>query len=504
MTNRLLSILLVLAIGSLHLAAQGLGSADMRTKRADAVEALTTIDENLVSYFPRWKLCEPDLTLKLKHIFKVNELRPSDEGGVIRITAAPKSIDEPDKEYDVLLIQWGSFHADANMNMAPGQMPDYVTLNAQDIRTKIPQRLADILSGRLDGQGYDHNKMVRSYCFHPLDTKQEPTQEEVREMVNFFQPTAHNHAMSISAFEQALKLGQGPSQVWLYAQLGTDAVGLPFWTSGEGRIVLRMIPIGNENYENNSALPSILALRLGFGYRIAAGLEGQNQLLDFIAPRKMDAGPGGKVVAGFDFNFPGMEEFGLTFNAELPLKGLGVNNEIGNLEDYVPYETIIFDTPDQGAYADSTVYLLRATGQVSLFYNWWPDKASVNHFFRFDLGMNYNEIQQTALLRKDPLTPNTYALVDDAKGLELYHPVEALDWIYAKIEYFNQSGRPFGISAQYSNQILTSRVFVPLIGSWLYLEAKYSKNLRSPEQLELRPFDFNSFFMISPVLRFSI
>ena len=113
--------------------------------------------------------------------------------------------------------------------------------------------------------------------------------------------------------------------------------------------------------------------------------------------------------------------------------------------------------------------------------------------------MVYSEVQQTALWQRTPGV-NTFSLISDARGIQLYHPTEALDWVYAKIEYFNQAGRPFGVSAQIANQILMGRVFVPIVGQWLYLEAKYATNLRT----ELRPFDFNSFFMISPVIRFSI
>lgn len=80
-----------------------------------------------------------------------------------------------------------------------------------------------------------------------------------------------------------------------------------------------------------------------------------------------------------------------------------------------------------------------------------------------------------------------------------YHPTEVLDWIYSKIEYRNQSTFPFGVSVQYSNQIMLSRLYLPLIGQWLYLDARYSIPLRS----ENRVFD-KSVFMISPVLRLNI
>ncbi|MFZ9869741.1 MAG: hypothetical protein ACO3E0_01150 [Candidatus Kapaibacteriota bacterium] len=498
-TPVLLTFVLLALVAGTASAQRNLGGTELSAKRDAAMQALTTIDENLVSYFPRWKLCEPDIAVKLKHVFTINERRPANLNGEIRITAAPKSVDEMDKPYDILLIQWGSFHEGANADLAPGQAPDYVTLNAQDIRTRVPERLVNLISGQADAQGYDLDVPARSYCFYPIDPKEMPTQEEVNEMVNFFQPTTKTHAMSISAFEQALKLGQGPGQVWLLSELGTDMVGMPFWTSGEGRVSLRINPIGNKNPNNNRALPSILSLRLGMAYRITGGIEGDNQILDFIAPRLLDAGPGGKAVAGFDFNVPTMEEFGLSFHAELPLQGLGEGTEISNLETYVPYNTLVTDVPPTGRYADSTIYLLRGTGRVSLFYNWWPDRANPDNFFRIDLGMVYSEVQQTALWQRTPGV-NTFSLISDARGIQLYHPTEALDWVYAKIEYFNQAGRPFGVSAQIANQILMGRVFVPIVGQWLYLEAKYATNLRT----ELRPFDFNSFFMISPVIRFSI
>ena len=81
-------------------------------------------------------------------------------------------------------------------------------------------------------------------------------------------------------------------------------------------------------------------------------------------------------------------------------------------------------------------------------------------------------------------------------GLMTWKPNEALDWIYAKVEYRSQASFPFGISLQYSNQMLLARAYVPILGDWLYLEGRYSTPLR-----DARPFEIKNFFMFSPVLR---
>lgn len=493
-------VFVALTVSSL---AQGLTESEIRQNRNAAISALTTIDENLVGYFPRWKLCEPDLSIKLKHVFKLYNMRPEDERGEIRITAAPKPLDDPAKPFDLLLIQWGRFSNSESAVSPTGSAPLYVTLNSQDIRSKLPPSLRDVLSGAKDMQGYEPEFPTRSYCYFALETRDEPTEEEIREMVNFFQPTSKNHAITISVFEQALKLGQGGSQTWVNLQLGTDQIGLPFWSSGEGRILVRQIPIPNRNPDNNAALPSILALKLGLGYRVTAGLPGDNAMLNFVASRHLDAGPGGKVVAGFELNMPGMEAFGVGVNAELPLRGLTDNTTFHNIESYFTHQNPFPGRLLEADYMDSTAFLLRNTGQVTAFYNWWPSTSNHSNFFRFDAGINYTEVAEAAILRLD-VVEEGLALTRSAKGLRFYKPAEVLDWIYLKAEYFNQSGRPFGMSAQFSNQMLLTRVFVPVVGNWLYLEAKYAQNMRSNKEIAARPFDIQSFFMFSPVIRLSL
>jgi hypothetical protein len=473
---------------------------DLNKKRNEALNALTTIDSNLVDYFPRWVICESDLNVKLKHVFKLFGKRPEKiEGSQIRVTAAPKPMGEEDKEFALLLIQWGHFSKSQEQDRNGAS---YVTLSTQEIAALIPEAIRNTVSGKWNQFGEELDVPTRAYCYIPIDPKEEPTEEEVREMVNYFQPTTKNHAISISAYEQAIKLGQEGKQIWLSQSTGNDVIGLPFWSAGEGRVQLHQIAIRNDNPTMASAIPSILALRLGFGYRISAGLPDSNGLLDFINSRRLDAGPGGKLSVGLDFNLPSHEQFGFTFNIEMPLRKLGMNNQIGNLYSYAVYAN---DEPgrfDYEGYKDSSIYLLRTTGQAGFFYNYWPDADNASNFLRFDLGVSYANIQESALYR-DPVTGNT-ALVGDLEGLRNFEPRSASDWLYAKIEYLNQSGRPFGLSLQYSNQMLMSRVFVPVIGDWLYIEAKYAYNTRSANELAKRPFDFESMFMLSPVLRFAL
>ncbi len=91
-----------------------------------------------------------------------------------------------------------------------------------------------------------------------------------------------------------------------------------------------------------------------------------------------------------------------------------------------------------------------------------------------------------------------HKLTTDAIGLNTYKNSEFGDWFYAKVEYRNQASYPFGMSMQYSNQILLGRIYLPIF-SWLYVEGKYSTPLRNA-----RPYEIENFFVISPVLRITL
>ena len=241
------------------------------------------------------------------------------------------------------------------------------------------------------------------------------------------------------------------------------------------------------------------------GYRLTSDPR-QGGVLNFIPSRRIDAGYGGKVVAAFDFNMPFHPQFGVSVNAELPLEPVKASTQV----DVTTYATtpINFDernieivdenNPSIVGEPVSTVNLLRSTGQVTFFYNMWLDPVRPENFFRFDLGINYYEVREAAVLL-DRNTRNTTLAIGGIGGLNTWKPNEAGDWIYAKVEYRNQSTYPFGIDLQYANQTLLAHAYLPLFGQWLYLEAKYAQPLRA-----LRPFEREHMFMISPVLRLTL
>jgi hypothetical protein len=117
------------------------------------------------------------------------------------------------------------------------------------------------------------------------------------------------------------------------------------------------------------------------------------------------------------------------------------------------------------------------------------------------------EVQEVALVRNRTNgqvffnTSNIRPATTGGTGLSTYTPQNVLDWVYAKVEYRNETTYPFGMYAQYSNQILMAGAYVPLFGNWLYLEGKLGFVLR-----DRRPYepDTGVYFMISPVFRILI
>jgi hypothetical protein len=189
-----------------------------------------------------------------------------------------------------------------------------------------------------------------------------------------------------------------------------------------------------------------------------------------------------------------MPEFGISFHVEVPMQAIDTLKTI----ERGTYSAYFKENPNSPRDPLVVAPLLRITGNAGLFYNWWLDYSKPENFVRFDLGINYTEVREVAIQRLGN-DSGPFVLNDKAEGLNFYHPTEFLDWLYAKVEYRNQSTFPFGLSAQYSNQAFMGRLYLPLVGQWLYLDARYSIPLRS----ESRPFE-QSVFMISPVLRLNI
>jgi len=430
------------------------------------VQALKTIDPEILQYFPRWRICEPDLMVQIRQTFALMGYDQSKlDASNIVITSAPIRKDLPEPEYDLILIECGS------EKMVAAEISSYMR--------KLSFRISD---------------PKRPYCYEDIPPSVPPSTAQAEEIINFDMPTNVTHSFSLSAFEQSLKIGN--SGFWLRSNIGTDQVGYHYWSSGEARVLLQRPLYTNTDPETRRAIPYLLNAHLGAGYRLTGAIDGADRLLSFIPGRKLNAGTGGKIVGGLDFHLPMHPQAGISFNIELPLAGINAGDGIDSSTYYrFDIGNRRITAPGYNVDPTGTAAILRSTGQATLFYNIWLGSSGPENFFRFDLGANYAEVREVGFFN-DTTTGNQFLAYDGVTGLQLWKPNEFLDWVYAKVEYRNQGSFPFGVSVQYSNQILLGRVYIPLLGEWLYLEGRYSTPLR-----DARPFEIEHFFMVSPILR---
>lgn len=457
------------------------------------IDSLTSIDPNIIKYFPRWKVCEPDLLIQLYQTF----LYQFDEALLnqqdIEILAAPK--EDPNKPFELLMIKCGE-----------------ATMNSVTIDAKLSSMLIAFLSGEFVYKGYERGYpppsgiAKRDYCFTEIPAEVPVSPDQTAAIIDFLQPTNVTHAFTVSLFEQAVKIGE--SGFWLRNKVGTDEVGYAFWSAGEAKTMLQRPLYINKDPESRKAIPYLINAHLGGGYRITSGIN-SGGALSWIQDRTLNAGPGGKFIAGFDFHLPMKPEFGIGMNFELPMQSIDKNSiEEENYAYYAPDSDVDFSPNNQDAINGTIVGIapiLRATGQIKAFYHLWLNKdVNPENYFRFELGLSYSEVQEAAVYdvqqgQAGRDAPITYLGTNRIEGLQLYKPNEFGDWVYAKIEYRNQDVFPFGASVQYSNQMLLGNVYIPLFGNWFYLEGKYSKLLRGA-----RPYETDDFYMISPVIRLTL
>jgi hypothetical protein len=469
MTN---SIRRFVAVTALLIGIFGVGSTKLSAEESDSsvMVRLTSIDPELLQYFPRWYVCESDIQAKIFNAFRVLGYRREnlDQQRIV-VTAQP--VANAEDPFEILIVECGSER-----------------MTSQEMSTNIPNILSKL------------SEATRAYCYTDIPTTTPSSQPQTEAITSFLRPTNAAHSFTLSAFEQTLKIGK--SGFWLSNVLGTDQAGYHFWNAGEAKVLLQRPLYVNNDAATNRAIPYLINARLGMGYRLTSDPR-QGGVLSFIPARRIDAGYGGKIVTALDFNMPFHPQFGVSVNAELPLEPVKATTEI-DITTYATtpiddFRTIEVDPNDPSLVGNpvSTVNLLRSTGQVTFFYNLWLDPVRPENFFRFDLGVNYVEVREAAVMRtNDGIT--TLA-INGISGLNTWKPNELGDWIYAKVEYRNQSTYPFGIDLQYANQTLLAHAYVPLFGQWFYLEAKYAQPLRG-----LRPFEREHMFMISPVLRLTL
>ncbi len=446
------------------------------TERDSIMSSLTQIDPNIAKYFPRWKICEPNLQLQIQQTFLLNgRSKERLDMQEIIVTAAPKS--DPEDNYVLLLVECGQ------EAFAASEVDAFM------------KKLAMIITDP-----------KRSYCYREIPAET-PMSEKARiQITDFFLPTHVSHSISLSAFEQSLKIGN--SGFWLRNQVGNDAIGMPFWNAGESRIILQRPLYENEDAETKKPIPYLINLRLGGDYRLrTTGLD--RGVLGFIPQRKLNASNGAGVMS-LDINAPFHPQVGLSINYEPPFSGVP-DSSAAERNTWASYKVKDASTAQKLIQAnidpDHVVPVLRSTGQVGLFYNWWLDPKVPENFFRLDVGVNYVEVQEWGYSPLGNPRDSVYTLTSKGNGrpvtgLQTYHPTSLSEWLYLKLEYRSQSTFPFGVSAQYANYSLMVRAYVPLIGEWLYLEGKYASTLRSEDTM--KPWDIKNFFLVSPVLRLNI
>ena len=472
-------------------------SPDVKSQAIDRqgiIDSLTTIDPEIVSYFPRWKICEPDLMAQIYQAFvykgfKKENLSKED----IEILASPK--ENPSDTYEILLITCGK-----------------ESMNSVKINDVMSTMLIGFLSGEFIYQGLDrglpqnYNQYKRDYCFIDIPREIPVTPSQADIIVDYIErPTNVDHAFSLSLFEQTLKVGE--TGFWIRSVMGTDQVGYPFWSSGESKILLQRPLYINTDGRTKKGIPYLINAYVGGGYRIQGGLNNEDNMLSWIPERKLNAGPGGKIIFGADVHAWFLPEAGLSLNLELPMRRLETETIESGTYAYLDPSSlgrkgeIEFDPNDPRPYRINNVaHILRSTGQLTAFYHWWLDKRNPENYFRFDFGINYAEVVEAAIYKEPTETGDiTQMSTVNIRNLETFKPHEPMDWLYLKVEYRSQAAFPFGASVQISNQILLGRLYIPLLGNWLYLEGKYSTPLR-----DARPYEIQNFFMISPVLRLTI
>lgn len=501
-----IAILLVLMFLVPTITVWGQGVTDKPVDQKSILDSLTTIDPNIKKWFPRWNVCEPDLQVQIYNTFlykgySEKELNQSD----IQILAAPKS--SPYEAYQMLSISCGS-----------------VEINTVQIDSWMTDLLIGYLSGdmhytgSLKGYPFEDETPKRDYCYVEVPPKTPLSATQAEAIIDYMNPTNASHVFTLSLFEQAIKIGS--TGFWLRAAAGNDDVGFPFWYSGQSNITLQRPLLENRDDESRDRIPNLLNVYLGFGYRHKSGMSNDNSIMSWVPNRTLNSYNGGYLSGGFDFHLPMMPELGVTVSAAIPLTKLNTYSfEEGTYAGYEATEAVEFTPNPYGqAGVNEEFYtdinpngliapILMKSGRISGFYHLWLNKRNPENYFRFDFGYSYAEVQETGVfLQKydtvvgDARVPNLSPGNDGRfTGLKTWGAETSADWLFLRVEYRNQAVYPFGASAQLSNGLFLGKLWIPLFGSWFYLEAKYSTPIH-----EQRPYEIKNYFVISPVIKISI
>lgn len=443
------------------------------------IRDLTTLDPEIERYLPRWRVLESDLKIKIAHYFNITGV-PVRESDSMIVTA---TFPDPETNKQELL------------SLRVGESSAATISGTERLRNELGAKLYDDIMRR----DYQHTVIEPAI----------PLTENVRDrMPNVFYPGTARQFVAISAFRQTVQLGKSGARI--EHMLGNDEIGYHFWTSGQGRAWVHypIIPLTDPDMRARG-VPDIFTIDLGIAYRMKFGSPEDDAIADVISPRLLNGAIGPKAYSRFEFRLPMINDVGFSLNSEVPFSKMEsptavlVDNGFVRSFELRPRQ----DDTVQGA------YFLRTVAQGAVFWeNWIGGDDSYEHFFRISLGVSYQEVAHAIVGDIDELgqfvplsVPNGQSpYFRNASAIQydgLSHPTEFEDWLYAKVDYLNQSGFPFGLSAQLSNRNLLLSGFIPVLRNWLFIEAKYSTPVLRDAPA---PWEYPTFFMISPVLRFEL
>ena len=121
-----------------------------------ALAALKTIDPEILQYFPRWRICEPDLQVQIKQSFALMGYPKSnlDDKSIV-ITAAPVKEGEAGQDFELILIECGSER-----------------MVASEISSNMKRLAARLADGK------------RPYCFNEIPPSTPPSAPQIAEIIS--------------------------------------------------------------------------------------------------------------------------------------------------------------------------------------------------------------------------------------------------------------------------------------------------------------------------------
>jgi hypothetical protein len=274
-------------------------------------------------------------------------------------------------------------------------------------------------------------------------------------------------------------------------ELGNKEVGLPFWSSGEGRFWI--------NLKNQIGTESNVKIGLAFPVPFTMGTS---DWLTFPA-RKLSGTFGGSVdayFAGIDF-FSGFN-LPLAFKFSLMPSGQAGNNSI--IQNGGPTTIIALDGTVVPIPAGRTFY---REGLIMQLFIPTIVQLDLNNFIQVSIGFGLDNVYQSMLpngkdangvaydYTTDNKVGNLHPLFDGSQKDKMQDLMRVSNTISPHLEfnYVNQQSSKFGLNVAYDH-LFTFGGWIELIEDRFRLELSYS----GPIIRDPKPYEPASFFLITP------